>query len=123
MIVRALPAMSPTIGLICAIAIRMDWIVAFLPLPVLRERVGVRVLLRLPDRAASRQNPHPALSRSTGRGEYNRRVRGTSASLRPSRRCRIARLGARERDDAGDAADVTGHIGGDCAARRCALGR
>src|SRR5256885_16763865 len=38
------------------------------PLPVIRERVRVRVLPRTPNRAASKQNPHPSLSRRTGRG-------------------------------------------------------
>jgi hypothetical protein len=48
-----------------------DRMCVFLLLPVLREKVGMRVLavdIRLTDRM-NRENPHPALSRSTGRGE------------------------------------------------------
>src|SRR4051812_43725262 len=44
-----------------------------LPLPVLRERAGVRVLLRTHGRRRIMQNPHLTLFRSTGRGEMRRR--------------------------------------------------
>src|SRR5438874_1992524 len=47
---------------------RRDELLLLSPLPVRRERVRVRVLLRTPDRASSKQNPHNSLSRRTGRG-------------------------------------------------------
>src|SRR5665213_1896876 len=48
--------------------------VLFLPRPVLRERVGMRVFLRRDEKKALSLT----LSRSTGRGDRNRAVRRTS---------------------------------------------
>ena len=55
-----------------------DCICDRLPLPVLRERAGVRVSSEDVQsiHRARRANPHPALSRSTGRGEEGRATRG-----------------------------------------------
>ena len=50
-----------------------DHMCVFLPRPVLRERVGVRVFAvdGQSTSGARSTNPHPALSRITGRGEEN----------------------------------------------------